>query len=42
MVLNKFVDVTGAGFHHYTTNAGEKNNLVSVGWNDENIGWYGL
>lgn len=28
------------GEHHYTMNKAEKNYLVSVGWNDEGIGWY--
>ena len=30
------------GGHHYTTSAGERDHLVSIGWNDEKIGWYGL
>ena len=30
-----------AGDHHYTTNAAEKNMLVSLGWRYEGIGWYG-
>lgn len=29
-----------AGDHHYTTDENEKNILVSVGWKDEEIGWY--
>lgn len=29
-----------AGDHHYTKDVNEKNFLVSVGWNDEGIGWY--
>ena len=29
-----------AGEHHYTTSVDERNNLISVGWNDEGIGWY--
>ena len=31
-----------AGGHHYTKNAAERDNLVSLGWNDEGIGWYGM
>lgn len=30
------------GAHHYTTNIGEKDSLVSIGWRDEGIGWYGI
>ena len=26
--------------HHYTTNAAEKDYLVSVGWRYEGVGWY--
>ncbi len=29
-----------SGEHFYTSNAGEKDNLVSLGWNYEGIGWY--
>lgn len=32
---------TEAGAHHYTKEASERDYLVSVGWNDEGIGWYG-
>jgi hypothetical protein len=28
-----------AGDHHYTTSAAERDHLVSVGWNDEGVGW---
>lgn len=28
-----------SGEHFYTLNVGEKENLVSLGWNDEGIGW---
>lgn len=31
-----------AGAHHYTTDVGERDTLVSIGWNDENVGWYGM
>lgn len=30
------------GTHNYTTGKGEHNYLVSIGWVDEGIGWYGL
>ena len=29
-----------SGEHFYTSNVGERNNLISLGWNDEGIGWY--
>ncbi|MBQ7707043.1 MAG: hypothetical protein IJT72_04600 [Lachnospiraceae bacterium] len=29
------------GAHHFTANAGERDFLVSVGWNYEDIAWYG-
>ncbi len=29
-----------SGEHFYTSNVGEKDNLVSLGWNYEGIGWY--
>ncbi|MCR5593823.1 MAG: hypothetical protein K6F79_08790, partial [Saccharofermentans sp.] len=28
------------GEHHYTTSVAERDMLVSLGWNDEGIGWY--
>ena len=28
-----------SGEHFYTANAGERNHLISLGWNDEGIGW---
>ncbi|EOT38062.1 hypothetical protein [Enterococcus columbae] len=28
------------GEHFYTLDSSEKDHLISVGWNDENIGWY--
>ena len=31
-----------SGAHHYTTSATERDLLVSIGWIDEGIGWYGL
>ena len=30
-----------AGAHHYTKEIEERNHLVSLGWHDENIGWFG-
>lgn len=29
-----------SGEHFYTSQVNEKNNLVSLGWNYEGIGWY--
>ena len=29
-----------SGEHFYTSNPAERSNLISVGWNDEGIGWY--
>lgn len=31
-----------SGSHNYTTSLDEHNMLVSIGWNDEGIGWYGV
>lgn len=31
-----------AGSHNYTTSFDEHSRLVSIGWNDEGIGWYGV
>ncbi len=31
-----------AGSHNYTTSQDEHSRLVSIGWNDEGIGWYGV
>ena len=31
-----------AGDHHYTLSSKERDYLVSVGWNYEGIGWYGI
>ena len=31
-----------SGSHHYTTNREEADYLVSLGWQDEGIGWYGV
>ena len=30
-----------AGGHHYTSSVAERDNLKSLGWRDEGIGWYG-
>ncbi len=44
-LFNPHVDPSAAtnnsGSHHYTTNDAERDNLVSLGWQYENIGWYG-
>lgn len=31
-----------SGSHHYTTSAAERDELISVGWQEEGIGWYGI
>lgn len=31
---------SNAGDHHYTVSTNERDNLVSLGWNYEGIGWY--
>lgn len=31
-----------SGAHHYTMSEEERDNLVSVGWKYEGIGWFGL
>ena len=31
-----------SGAHHYTTSFGEAQHLLSVGWKDEGVGWYGI
>ena len=31
-----------ANNHHYTTDWGEFQTLLSFGWQDEGIGWYGV
>ena len=35
-------DEEEAGAHHYTKDNNERNSLISIGWNDEEIGWYGM
>jgi hypothetical protein len=30
------------GRHHFTTSATEKSSLISIGWNDEGIGFYAV
>ncbi|MHC9001407.1 hypothetical protein [Enterococcus bulliens] len=32
----------GPGSHHYTTSAGERDNLVSIGWKNEGTAFYGV
>lgn len=34
--------VNNSGSHNYTTSLSEHNQLVSVGWHDEGVGWYGV
>lgn len=31
-----------SGSHNYTTSEAERDSLVSIGWKDEGIGWYGM
>lgn len=31
-----------SGSHNYTTDFGEHKSLVSIGWRDEGVGWYGV
>lgn len=31
----------GAGSHHYTVNQAERDNLVKLGWKNEDIAFYG-
>ena len=31
-----------AGAHHYTSNTGERDGLIAIGWRDEGVSWYGL
>ena len=31
-----------SGSHNYTTSLDEHNSLVSIGWQDENVGWYAV
>lgn len=35
-------NATGAGSHHYTTSAAERDYLSSITWQSEGIGWYGV
>lgn len=34
--------INNSGSHNYTTSLDEHSFLVSIGWNDEGIGWYGV
>ena len=36
------VGIYAAGAHHYTTNAAESAALSKMGWQQEDIGWYGM
>ena len=44
-LFNPNVDLSAptnnSGSHHYTTSDVERDNLVSLGWSYENVGWYG-
>jgi len=31
----------GAGAHHFTADAAERDHLIEIGWRDEKTGWYG-
>ena len=45
-LFNPYVDpnapTNNSGSHHYTTSDVERDHLVSIGWNYEDIGWYGM
>lgn len=45
-LFNPNVDLSAptnnSGSHHYTTSDVERDNLVSLGWSYENVGWYGI
>lgn len=32
----------GAGAHHYTASYAERQNLIRIGWRDEDIGFYAM
>ncbi len=38
----KIVAIAYANYHNYTTSLSENNWLVSIGWQAEGIGWYGV
>lgn len=40
--VNPNAETNNSGSHNYTTSRGEHDSLVSIGWNDEGIGWYGV
>lgn len=39
--VNPNAATNNSGSHNYTTGRGEHDSLVSIGWHDEGIGWYG-
>ena len=39
--VNPSAPTNNSGSHNYTTSKGENDQLVSVGWQEEGIGWYG-
>lgn len=39
--VNPSASTNNSGSHNYTTSKDENNQLVSVGWQEEGIGWYG-
>ena len=39
--VNPNAATNNSGSHNYTTSRGEHDSLVSIGWHDEGIGWYG-
>lgn len=39
--VNPNAPTNNSGSHHYTTSDEERGYLVSLGWNYENVGWYG-
>ena len=41
-LLRQYNPYAVAGTHNYTTSQEENDNLVSLGWVAEGVGWYGL
>ena len=41
-LYRRYCPILKSGSHHYTTALNEAKHLVSVGWKDEGIAWYGL
>lgn len=40
--VDPYAETNNSGSHNYTTSRGEHDSLVSVGWRDEGVGWYGV